>query len=458
MKKALGLVLACLAMAGASLHATDWPEFRGEGRRGVWNETGIIDTFPADGLPVLWRTPIKAGFSGPAVANGQVFVTDFDPIEPGEAPPADAGVLAGALNRFSGMERAHALDEETGEVLWTRQWLTGYGPLAYNWAIGPRATPTVDGDRVYVLGAVGALLCLNVETGEIIWQTDYVEDYDAEIPPWGFSGAPLVDGDLLIALVGGTDDAKVVAFDKMTGEEVWRALSSDSEPGYSQPVIFAAGGVRQLIIWHPEALSSLDPATGDVYWEQPWRTTLGMSISTPVFNDRRLVVTSYYNGMLMMELDENTPTARLVWQGASDSEIQTDTIHSTVNTPIIKGDHVYGIGSFGEFRALNANTGERVWETQEVTVERAKWASGLMIEHGDRVFINNDRGELIMARLSGDGFEEIGRTHLIDPTSPPGNRRELETVNWTHPAYANRHIYVRNDQEIVALSAAADGR
>ena len=86
MKKALGLVLACLAMAGASLHATDWSEFRGEGRRGVWNETGIIDTFPADGLPVLWRTPIKAGFSGPAVANGQVFVTDFDPIEPGEAP------------------------------------------------------------------------------------------------------------------------------------------------------------------------------------------------------------------------------------------------------------------------------------------------------------------------------------------------------------------------------------
>ena len=458
MDRALGFCLACVVAAGASIHATDWPQFRGEGRRGIWNETGIVDTFPADGLPVLWRTPIKGGFSGPSVADGRVFVTDFLPLEPGEAPPADAGVLAGALNRFSGMERAHALDEDTGEVLWTRQWLAGYGPLAYNWAIGPRATPTVDGDRVYVLGAVGALLCLDVETGEVIWQTHYVEDYNADIPSWGFSGAPLVDGDLLIALVGGADDAKVVAFDKMTGREVWRALSSDSEPGYSQPIIFTAGGVRQLIIWHPEALSSLDPATGSVYWEQPWRITLGMSVATPVLSGRRLVVTSYYNGMLMMALDENTPTARLVWKGASDSEIQTDTIHSTLNTPIIQGDHVYGIGSFGEFRALNADTGERVWETQEVTVERARWASGLMIQHGDRVFINNDRGELIMARLSGDGFDEIGRTHLIDPTSPPGNRRELETVNWTHPAYANRHIYVRNDQEIVALSAAVDGR
>jgi outer membrane protein assembly factor BamB len=183
-----------------------------------------------------------------------------------------------------------------------------------------------------------------------------------------------------------------------------------------------------------------------------------MSISTPVLSGRRIVVTSYYNGMLMVELDEDTPTARLVWKGKSDSEIETDTIHSTVNTPIIQGDYVYGIGSFGEFRALNAATGERVWETQEVTVERARWASGLMIQHGDRVFINNDRGELIMARLSGDGFEEISRTHLIDPTSPPGNRRELETVNWTHPAYANRHIYVRNDLEIVALSAAVDGK
>ena len=128
MKKALGLTLVCLAAAGVSIHATDWPEFRGEGRLGVWNETGIVETFPAEGLPVLWRTPIKAGFSGPAVADGRVFVTDFDPIEPGEAPPPDAGVLAGALNRFSGMERAHALDEETGEVLWTRQWLNRLRP------------------------------------------------------------------------------------------------------------------------------------------------------------------------------------------------------------------------------------------------------------------------------------------------------------------------------------------
>ena len=457
MKKTLGLILVCLTAAGASIGATDWPEFRGKGRLGVWDEAGIVETFPAGGLPVLWRTPIKAGFSGPAVADGRVFVTDFSPIEPGEAPPADAGVLAGALNRFSDMERAHALDEKTGEVLWTHQWLTGYGSLAFNWAIGPRATPTVDGDRVYVLGAMGNLVCLDVETGRVVWEKDYVEDYGADIPPWGFSGAPLVDGNLLIALVGGADDAKVVAFDKMTGTEMWRALPSNSEPGYSQPVIFTVGGVRQLIIWHPAALSSLDPTTGKVYWEEPWRTNLGMSISTPVLSGRRLVVTSFYNGMLMVELDENTPTARLLWRGKSDSEINTDTIHSTVNTPIIQGDYVYGIGSFGEFRALSAATGERVWETQEVTVERARWASGLMVQHGDRVFINNDRGELIMARLSGDGFEEISRTHLIDPTSPPGNRRDLKTVNWTHPAYTNRHIYVRNDQEIVALSATVEG-
>ena len=458
MKKTLGLILACLAAAGANIDATDWPEFRGKGRLGVWDETGIVETFPADGLPVLWRTPIKAGFSGPSVADGRVFVTDFSPIEPGEAPPEAAGVRAGALNRFSGLERVLALDEQTGRVLWTHAWLASYGPLAYNWAIGPRATPTVDGDRVYVPGAVGTLLCLDVETGRVIWQKNYIDDYGAEIPTWGFTSAPLVDGNRLIALVGGADAAKVVAFDKMTGRELWRALPSNSEPGYSQPVIFNAGGARQLIIWHPTALSSLDPATGNVYWEEPWRTNLGMSIVTPVLSGRRLVVTSYYNGALMMELDENTPTARLLWKGKSDSDIDTDTIHSTINTPIIQGDHVYGIGSFGQFRALRADTGERVWETQEVTRERVRWASGLMVQNGDRVFINNDRGELIMARLSPEGFEEISRTHLIDPTSPPGNRRELKTVNWTHPAYANRHIYVRNDQEIVALSAAVDGK
>ena len=441
MRRASAVLTLCILTATAQVQAEDWPEFRGKGRLGVWTETGIVETFPASGLPVLWRTPIKAGYAGPAVAAGRVFVTDYE-----------------ETGRLRGVERVLALDEKTGAVLWTRQWNVEYGALSYNWAIGPRATPTVDGDRVYVLGATGVLLCLDVRTGDVIWQKDYIKDYGTALPTWGMTAAPLVDGDRLICLVGGEDNAKVVAFDKMTGREIWRALPSKSEPGYAQPIIFEAGGARQLIIWHPEALVSLDPATGRVYWEEPMQVGAGMTLATPVLSGNRLLVTSFYNGSMMMELDAHRPTARLLWKGSSDSEIQTEGLHATINTPIVDRDHVYGICSYGQFRSLRAATGERVWETQAVTKERARWASGLMIRHRDRVFINNDRGELIIARLSPGGFEEISRTQLIKPTSPPGNRRELTYVNWSHPAYANRHIYARNDEEIVAFSLAVDGK
>jgi outer membrane protein assembly factor BamB len=142
--------------------------------------------------------------------------------------------------------------------------------------------------------------------------------------------------------------------------------------------------------------------------------------------------------------------ARLTWKGKSDSEIDTDGLHAVVNTPVIDGDYIYGICSYGQFRCLNVKTGQRVWETLDVTKEKARWASGFIVRHGDHYFINNDRGELIIAKFSPQGYQEISRTQLIKPTSNSGNRRELGAVNWSHPAYANRHIVARNDEEIIS--------
>ena len=142
----------------------------------------------------------------------------------------------------------------------------------------------------------------------------------------------------------------------------------------------------------------------------------------------------------------------VLWKGKSQSEIDTDDLHAVVNIPVIDGDYIYGICSYGQFRCLNLKTGQRVWETMDVTKEKARWASGFIVRHVDRYFINNDRGELIIAKLSPQGYQEISRTNLIRPTSNSGNRRELSAVNWTHPAYANRHIITRNDEEIIAVS------
>src|SRR5688500_1958359 len=158
------VLLAAAVVVRNVVASDDWPEWRGAGRTGGWYETGILESFPARGLTVRWRTPIHAGYAGPSVAGGRVFLTDSRRTVGNRA-----------------IERALAIDEQSGAVLWTQEWPADYTGLQLIYAIGPRATPTVDGDRVYVLGAMGALLALNVTTGRVIWSKDFVRDFDASI-------------------------------------------------------------------------------------------------------------------------------------------------------------------------------------------------------------------------------------------------------------------------------------
>ena len=443
------LIVTGVVWGAQSLAADDWPQWRGAGRLAVWHEDGIVDRFPDDGLKVTWRTPVRSGFAGPAVADGRVFVLDWQ-----EDPES---------RTLDGTERLVALDEETGEVLWTHEWGTTYRMLQGSYAVGPRATPTVDGDRVYALGATGMLHCLDVETGELLWQKSYIEDYDTSVATWGIASAPLVDGERLIAIVGGEPDALVVAFDKRTGEELWRALDVVGEMGYGQPVIYEAGGVRQLIVWHAAALASLDPETGEVYWEEPWEVGAGMSVATPVRDGNYLLVSQFYNGSLMMRLDTDRPGATMIWKGGSRSEMpgETEGLHSLITTPIVSGENVYGVGSYGELRGLDARTGERLWMSGEMTAQ-ARWGTAFMVRHGERYFVSNDEGYLIIARFTPEGYVELDRTMLLEATSSAGfgpQRRFDRLVSWAHPAFANRHVVQRNDREVIRASlAAADYR
>lgn len=427
---------AILVLLGSALSAEDWPEFRGKGRTGVWTETGILDRFPAEGLKIRWRVPIKAGYSSPSIAAGRIYLTDRT-------------IVSGP----KGIERAFALDEKTGKQLWEVSWEADYSGIL--WPNGPRATPTVDGDRVFVLGATGVLHALESKTGRIVWKKDYVADYEASVTEFGIASAPIVDGPRLIGLVGGKK-ALVVAFDKATGKELWRSLDTTSDPGMAQPIIITAGGTRQLIIWSPTALSSLNPETGAVFWQHPFKANAPMTIPVPVFTGTHLLVTNFYTGSMLVELDAKKPESTVVWKGKGESEITTDTLHSVIGTPVIIGDHVYGFCSYGQMRCLRLATGERVWESQAATKERARWASAFIIKQGDRYFISNDRGELVIAKLTPEGYQEIDRTQLVKPTSPPGVRRQLGQVSVVHPAFANRNIYMRNDEELVCASLAAE--
>ncbi|HEV8319928.1 MAG TPA: PQQ-binding-like beta-propeller repeat protein [Vicinamibacterales bacterium] len=431
----LGLIVVSMLLAAAAPFAEDWPEYRGAGRRGVWNETGILDRFPEGGLKVLWRAPVKVGYSSPVVARGRVFVTDFVPIA-----------------RSRGTERLLCFDEKTGTLLWKQEWEASYGSFVNT--NGAHATPTADGDRVYALGTAGTLLAVNAVTGEVLWGKDFVKDFRADLPTYGFVSAPIVDGDRLIAFIGHTPDGKVFAFDKMTGREIWRAHNTEAEIGTSQPFLIEAGGARQLIVWDTASVTSLNPVTGATYWTQPFRTGINFAMA---HSGARLLISTFEEGPMMLELDQQRPGARAVWRGHGKSEIDTDKLHSSLSPPIIDGDYIYGVCSYGQLRALDARTGERIWESRAVTVERTRWVSAQMVQHGDRVFITNDRGELILARLRPTGYEEISRTPLVKPTSDPRGRfRKLGAVYWSHPAYANRHIYARNDEELIAVTLAAD--
>ena len=442
----LALAAGFVLITTTYLSAEDWPQWRGINRDAVWNDSGVIDTFPDEGLTMKWSAPVRGGFAGPAVADGRVFVLDYQ-----ETPES---------RTMDGHERLVVFDEETGALLWQQEWPATYRNLQFKFATGPRAVPTVDEHRVYTLGAAGMLSCFDTETGDLLWRVDTVTDYDSTVPVQGTSQAPIVEGDLLIAAVGGEPDAKVVAFDKVTGDEVWRSLDNISETGYSAPIVIDAGGVRQLILWHATAITSLNPETGEIYWNQDFTIGGGMAITTPVRSGRYLVVSQFFNGSMMLALNPDRPDARVLWQGRNRGELpeQTDTLHSIISTPIVVDGHLYGIGSYGELRGIDARNGERVWESDQMN-EQDRWATAYFVRHRNRYFVVNDSGELILARFNPDGYEEIDRTHLLTPTTRTrggvSGRYRDRAVLWAHPAFANQHVVVRNDETVVRLSLAS---
>jgi outer membrane protein assembly factor BamB len=427
------VLLSQYAIAG---RADDWPQWGGPQRDLVWREEGIVDRLPTvneDGvLPRVWSVPIGPGYTGPAVADGRVFCLDRDPDK--------------------NTERVYCLDAATGDEQWHHEYPA---PYTISYPLGPRATPTVDGDRVYTLGAMGHLICFDVASGRPLWKKDLPSEVNAKLPIWGMAGAPLVEGDNLIVLAGGQPDGLVIALDKRTGEERWRALD-DEGVGYCSPVILKLGERRELIVWHPEALSALNPADGHVLWEVPYSVQAGMTITTPravlsQYGKQRLLVTTFYNGPLMIELDDHGTSPEVIWRSKpGNSETENDSLHAVMCTPILTPQYVFGVGSYGELRCLNADTGKIEWETREPT-GRGRWWNAFLVPQEDRVFVCNEQGELIIARLSSEGYEELDRAKLIEPTQPIQRRMTV----WSHPAFAMQSVFARNDKELVRVNLAA---
>jgi outer membrane protein assembly factor BamB len=396
----------------------------------VWREGGVVERFESDRLAPLWRAPIGAGYCGPTVAKRRLYVMD-------------------RLLEPKPVERVLCFDSKSGQRLWAHAYECQY---KISYTAGPRASVTIDDGRAYALGAMGHLHCFDAGAGVVLWKRDLLADFNIAMPIWGIAAAPLVVDDLLILLIGGEDEAGVVALDKKDGEERWRALRDRAQ--YSAPILIQQAGRPVVVCWTADSVAGLDPASGQVYWRFPFAPSkMPIGVPTPIVDNGRLLVSSFYDGSLLLALRQDRLAVDQVWRRRGRSEQDTDALHAMISTPLFLGDYIYGVDSYGQLRCLDARTGDRVWEDLTATANE-RWGNIHFVRNGERIWMFNELGELIISKLSPSGFEEISRAKLIEPTRIQLNRRG--GVCWSHPAFADRHVFARNDEELVCASLEAD--
>lgn len=405
------LLCLLLPMSVAASENGSWPGFRGTHRDGVSAETGLADSWPESGPRILWRRSVGAGFSGIAVDGGRAFT----------------------LDQAAGRQRLIALDASDGSVLWTTE--TG-PPFTSEYGDGPRATPLVDGDHVYVVDAGARLGAIDVATGEVVWGHDLAASFAARVPAIGFSSTPILEGDRLIVEVGAEDGA-FMAFDKATGERVWSSQSDDA--AYVAPIAFDAAGRRQVVFFSGSGLYAVAPDDGSLLWHAPWKspcpaTGIPLNAASPVFlpPDRVFAAAAWGDrkggAVFRIAEGDSALTVEELWHDPA-------TIDGEISTPVRVGDHLYGFKG-GIFLAVDSATGETAWSTRG-------FGRGSLIAADGKLIVLGEHGNLTLAEATPEGYRELAATQL------------LEGRSWTSPSLAAGRLYVRNETEMVVVDLSA---
>jgi outer membrane protein assembly factor BamB len=398
----LALVLTASAALGTA-GAADWPQFRGPNRDGISRETGILKSWPEGGPRVLWKVPIGEGFSTIAVAGNRLYTM--------EARGNDEG--------------AAAFDAATGKAIWRvrldDKYRSGQGS-------GPRSTPTLANGMAYMLTGNGKLFALRAETGKVVWSHDLVAEYGARPPQWGVSTSPLVEGNLLLVDVGGSPGKSAMAFDLRTGKVAW--ASQNDQAGYSAPIAFTVGGVRQALFFTGTSLASLSPQDGRLFWRKSWQTDYDVNAATPIFipPDKVFVSSGYGTGaaLLRMKPSGGKVAVEEVWRSKK--------MKNQFSSSVLWQGHIYGFDD-STFKCIDAATGEEKWK------ERGLGHGSLILADG-HLFVLSERGRLVLVEATPEQYREKGSAEVLSGKC------------WTAPTLAGGRLYLRNEETLMALDVA----
>lgn len=412
----------------------DWPRFLGPAGTSVSSETGIRP-WPQDGLRVVWQTRLGTGYGAPAISRGRLFLFDHQ----------------------GGNARLRCLNSRTGELIWKFEYLSDYVD-SFGYDNGPRCCPIVDDDRVYIFGAEGMLHSLRFQDGGVIWKEDTAAKFNVRQNFFGVGSAPVIEGDLLIAMIGGSppgsgdimtsrlkgNGSGVVAFDKKTGKVRWQA--SDELASYASPVLATVNGRRWCFVFARGGLVGLDPANGKVDFHFPWRARVMESVnaSNPVVvGDRVLLTECYGPGSVLLKVKPGG--CETVWSDA-DKDRTDKSLRCHWNTPIYSDGYVYGSSgrhtNEAQLRCIELATGKVIWSQP-----RLSRSSLLRV---DRHFVClTEYGELVLLKVNPREYEEVSRMSLADPQQPSAGL--LQYPCWAAPVLSHGLLYLRGKNQLVCL-------
>jgi outer membrane protein assembly factor BamB len=389
------LALGLLVATALPVEATDWPQWRGPRRDGISSETGWLTRWPAGGPRRLWTVQVGEGFSSVAVKGGRVYT----------------------MGNAGDRDTVYCLATGTGRVLWRYSYPCPAGDQS-----GTRATPTVEGDRVFTFSREGQAFCLKASSGAVLWGKDLRRETGAAPPRWGFASSPLLYGKLVIYNVGSAG----VGLDKVSGRLVWK--SGAGIAGYASPVAYTVGGQRGVAIFTGTALVGVDPASGRLLWQYPWQTDYEVNAADPLFSGDTVFISSNYGrgGALLRLGRGGRPTA--IWENRN--------MRNHFNSCVLLGGYLYG-NDQNTLKCIDLRTGAERWRWRGM-------GKGGLIAAGGHLLVLTERGTLALSRAGPRQYTELAHAAVLRGTC------------WTHPVIANGLVYCRSHEgELVCLDLHA---